>query len=162
GRIGLVFGVAAVCSTLLHPLYGRFADRWGGRRVALLGLLCTAAALPLLSLAWNFASATSLYVLQAAAMALVVTPSLAYMAEAVSRAASGSFGVAYGLYNVAWGVGLLAGPALGGFLYERIGFGWLTLAWMPAVVAVTFALARAGEQDANRQTSTRSSPTPHP
>lgn len=162
GRIGLVFGVAAVCSTLLHPLYGRLADRWGGRPVALLGLLCTAAALPLLSLAWDFASATSLYVLQAAAMALVVTPSLAYMAEAVSRAASGSFGMAYGLYNVAWGVGLLAGPALGGFLYERVGFGWLTLAWMPAVVAITFVLARAGGQAASHETSTRSWSTPHP
>ena len=48
---------------------------------------------------------------QIAALSLVVTPSLAYMAEATSDAGVGSFGVAYGLYNVAWGVGLLAGPA---------------------------------------------------
>ena len=54
--------------------------------------------------------------------ALVITPSLAYMAEATSDAGVGSFGVAYGLYNVAWGVGLLGGPALGGFLFERMGF----------------------------------------
>ena len=33
-----------------------------------------------------------------------------------------SFGVAYGLYNLAWGAGLLGGPALGGFLFERMGF----------------------------------------
>ena len=52
---------------------------------------------------------------------LVITPSLAYMAEATSSAGVGSFGVGYGLYNMAWGVGLLGGPALGGFLFERVG-----------------------------------------
>ena len=60
--------------------------------------------------------------LQAAAIAMVITPSLTYMAEATSAAGVGSFGVAYGLYNVAWALGLLVGPALGGFLFERIGF----------------------------------------
>ena len=44
------------------------------------------------------------------AMALVITPSLAYMAEAVASAGVGSFGVGYGLYNMAWGVGLLGRP----------------------------------------------------
>ena len=52
---------------------------------------------------------------------MIITPSLAYMAEATSSAGAGSFGVGYGLYNMAWGVGLLGGPALGGFLFERIG-----------------------------------------
>ena len=56
------------------------------------------------------------------AIATFVTPSLTYMAEATSEAGSQSFGVAYGLYNFAWAIGLLIGPALGGFLYERIGF----------------------------------------
>jgi multidrug resistance protein len=159
-RIGMVFGMAAVCATVLHPVYGRFADRWGGRPVALVGLLCTAGMLPVLSLASSFGSATALYVLQAAAIALVVTPSLAYMAEAVSRAGVGSFGVAYGLYNVAWGVGLLAGPAVGGFLFERIGFGRLTHVWMPAIVAITAALSRADRPLPAGPPSTRSASTP--
>jgi len=76
-------------------------------------------------------------------MACVITPSLAYMAEAVSQAGVGSFGVAYGLYNVAWGVGLLGGPALGGFLFERMGFAWLALLWSPVLVVVTVLLAKA-------------------
>ena len=73
----------------------------------------------------------------------MITPSLAYMGEATSDAGVESFGVAYGLYNMAWGAGLLGGPALGGFLYERIGFSRLTLLWAPALLIVTALVARA-------------------
>jgi MFS family permease len=141
-RIGVVFGVAAVATTLLHPVYGRLADRFGGRRLTMAGLVLTAAMLPVLSLARSFESVVGLYVLMAAAIALVITPSLAYMAEAVSLAGAGSFGVAYGLYNFAWGVGLLVGPAIGGFLFERLGFPRLALAWTPVVLVITFFLVR--------------------
>jgi len=154
-RVGLLFGIAAVATTGLHPLYGRLADRWGGRLMTLVGLALTAAMLPILSRAWSFQSAAGLYVLQAAAIALVITPSLTYMADVVSRTRGGSFGVAYGLYNFAWGVGLLTGPAIGGFLYERIGFSRLTLAWTPLVIAMTILLAgaRVRSGDATRSTT---------
>jgi predicted MFS family arabinose efflux permease len=45
---------------------------------------------------------------------------------------------------MAWGIGLLSGPALGGFLYERVGFARLTLLWAPFVVSMAVVLARAG------------------
>jgi MFS transporter, DHA1 family, solute carrier family 18 (vesicular amine transporter), member 1/2 len=146
-RIGLVFGVAALAMTGFHPLCGRLADRWGGRRLTLAGLALSALMLPVLSRAWSFESAIGLYVLQAAAGALAITPSLAYMGEATSQAGGSSvnseaFGVAYGLYNFAWGVGLLAGPAAGGFLFDRLGFGRLTLLWMPIMLVITLLLAR--------------------
>jgi MFS family permease len=106
------------------------------------GLLAIGAILPLLSFILGFGSAVALYTLQAIAVSLVVTPSLAYMAEAISAAGVQSFGVAYGVYNFAWALGLLAGPAAGGFLYERMGFERLTTAWGPAVIVVTVLLAR--------------------
>ena len=114
GRVGIVFGVAALASAGLHPVAGRLADRLGARRLTLWGLVVFAAVLPILGLTWNFESAIVFYVIQAAAMALVIAPSVAYMGDAVSAAGIGSFGVAYGLYNVAWGAGLLGGPAVGG------------------------------------------------
>jgi MFS family permease len=76
-------------------------------------------------------------------MALLVTPSLAYMAEAISAAGAGSFGVAYGVYNFAWAIGLLAGPAAGGFLYERLGFQRLVLVWAPLSVTITILILLA-------------------
>jgi DHA1 family solute carrier family 18 vesicular amine transporter 1/2 len=145
-RIGFVFGISALASSVLHPLFGRLADRSGGRRLTIIGLVLVACVLPSLSLAWSYPSAIGLYALQAVTMACVITPSLAYMAEAVSQAGVGSFGVAYGLYNVAWGVGLLGGPALGGFLFERMGFAWLALLWSPVLLVVTVLLARVNPE----------------
>src|SRR5262249_24766638 len=142
-RIGLVLGTAAVATTILNPIYGRLADRWGARPLTLLGLVLAAFVLPAVPHAWSFPSAVALWVIEAAMAALAITPSLAYMGEATSTSGIGSFGVAYGLYNVAWGVGLVGGPAVGGFLYERVGFSALALGWAPIVVGVPLALARA-------------------
>jgi MFS family permease len=99
--------------------------------------------MPVLSRASSFETAVGLYVVLAASMSLIVTPSLSYMAEAVSTVGVGSFGVAYGLYNFSWGVGLLIGPAAGGFLFEALGFSRLTLVWSPIVIVLTILIARA-------------------
>jgi DHA1 family solute carrier family 18 vesicular amine transporter 1/2 len=142
-RIGLVFGVAAVAATMLHPLFGHLADRWGARGVTLAGLVGMSVTLPLMSLTGSFETAAILYTVQAVAIAMVVTPSLAYMAEAMTSAGSESFGMAYGVYNFAWALGLLVGPAIGGFLYERLSFALLTIAWAPVGIAAAVTLARA-------------------
>jgi len=141
-RIGLIFGSSAVASSILHPIYGRLADRWGGRRMMLTGLPLVACVLPLINLSWNYPSTIAFSVLNTMAVALVITPSLTFMAEAVSSAGVGSFGVGYGLYNMAWGAGLLAGPAIAGFVYERAGFARLTLLWSPMLLVVSVLLAR--------------------
>ena len=139
-RVGMVFGAAAVSSAMLHPLTGHLADRWGARRVTIWGLIATGCALPFLGFIDSFSSAIGLFILNTAAVAVVITPSLAYMAEATSTTGVGSFGVAFGLYNFAWAVGLLVGPALGGFLYERMGFERLVLFWAPVAIAMTFLI----------------------
>jgi len=141
-RIGLVFGIAAVASTVMHPVFGQLADRWGGRRLMLMGLFAIGSVLPFLSFSRGFGSAVALYVAPAVSVSLVVTPSLAFMAKAISATGVQSFGVAYGIYNFAWALGLLAGPAAGGFLYERLGFARLTALWGPAVIVMTALLAR--------------------
>ena len=75
-------------------------------------------------------------------ISLIVTPSLAYMAEVTSLADRDAFGVGYGVYNTAWGIGLLGGPALGGWLFERLGFCALTIGWSLAVLLITLLLWR--------------------
>jgi predicted MFS family arabinose efflux permease len=54
--------------------------------------------------------------------------------------------VSFGLYNLAWGAGLLAGPALGGVLYETIGFERLLLVWPPVVLGAALLLATFGDE----------------
>jgi len=141
-RIGYLFGVGAVASTVLNPVYGGMVNRVGSRRMMMLGLALVAGLLPTLSLATSYTTAIGYYVICAAAISLIVTPSLAYMAEATSDAGASSFGVGYGLYNMAWGLGLLGGPALSGFLFERMGFGWLMLIWAPPLLSVAWLLGR--------------------
>ncbi len=143
-RVGLVFGAGAVATTILNPVFGRAADRWGARRLMTAGLLATAAAMVALGQTWSYESAIVLFLLTAASAALIITPSLSYMGEATSRAGFASFGVAYGVYNMAWGAGLLGGPAAGGFLYEHIGFPNVALLWAPALAALA-ALLRTAE-----------------
>jgi multidrug resistance protein len=141
-RIGLVFGAGAVVSTVLHPVFGRLVDAWGARRLTLYGLAGMAIGILMIGQTWNYASTFALFPVGAASAALVITPSLTYMGEATEDAGIQSFGVSYGIYNVAWGVGLLAGPASGGFLYERLGFRALALLWAPMLVVVAAVVAR--------------------
>jgi MFS transporter, DHA1 family, solute carrier family 18 (vesicular amine transporter), member 1/2 len=139
-RVGTVFAAAALANTIFHPIVGRMSDAWGARRLVGIGMLAWSAALPLVAYASSFRLAVVLCVLQAGTFALVGAPSLTFMANATSEAGLGSFGTAYGLYNAVWAVGLLAGPPIGGYLYERIGFLSLALRWSAAVVVITLAL----------------------
>jgi len=100
--------------------------------------------LPLLAATFSFTSAMAFYAVTAVAIAMLVTPSLAYMADAVSTTGTESFGVAYGVYNFAWALGLLVGPAIGGYLFERVGFMALSVAWAAVLIVLTLLLTRAG------------------
>lgn len=142
GSIGTLFGAAALASTLMHPIYGQLSDRWGGWRLMMTGLALSALMLPLLSLATGSRAAAITMVPLWAVLGLIVTPSLAFMAEATAAAGLESYGVVYGVYNVAWAVGLMSGPALGGFLFERIGFDALVIAWGITLLALSAILSR--------------------
>jgi DHA1 family solute carrier family 18 vesicular amine transporter 1/2 len=141
-QIGLLFGIAAVASTLMPLIYGPLIHRWGARRLTLTGVALTAAWLPMMATAGGFASAVPLIVVQWIAIALFVTPSLAYMAEVTAFAGGDAYGIGYGVYNAAWGVGLLGGPALGGWLFDRVGFAALATGWAIVTIVATIALAR--------------------
>ena len=109
-RVGMLYGAAAVITTSLHPICGRLADRFGARRMTMVGLIATACTVPVLGQAWSFGSALGFYLFAAAAGAFVITPSLAYMGEATNDAGVRSFGVAYGLVQSRVGRGAAGRP----------------------------------------------------
>ena len=139
-KVGTTFAAASLSNTIFHPVVGRFVDRWGARRLTGIGLLACSVALPIVSRTWSFPSAIVFSVLMAATFAMIATPSLTFMADATSAAGIGSFGTAYGIYNAIWAIGVLFGPAMGGYLYERMRFSTLALGWSASVVVVTLAL----------------------
>jgi len=140
--IGTLFGIAGLASSAMHPVYGRLSDRGGGRRLMLMGLTGSAAILPILNFAADFRSAAVVMTLTWMTFGLIITPSLAYFAQIASEAGVTAYGVVYGIYNVAWAVGLMAGPALGGFFLERAGFGRLTVGWSALLLITSLVLAR--------------------
>ena len=87
----------------------------------MIGLIGSAFVLPLLNFATDFRSAALAMVPMWIVFSMIVTPSLAYMAEVASAAGFEAYGVVYGVYNMAWAVGLMIAPALGGFVLERVG-----------------------------------------
>jgi multidrug resistance protein len=138
--IGFLFGGAAIASALAPFVYGPLTDRWGGRALTPIGLLATALWLPILAIVVGFWTAFAAIVLVWAAMALILTPSLAYMADVTAFAGKDAYGIGFGVYNTAWAVGILAGPALSGWLFARVGFGVLILSWSLALVVITLGL----------------------
>lgn len=143
-RIGLVFGAGAVIAAIMHPIFGRIADRAGSRRLTLLGLVCVGLVLPLLTQIRSFESAVVFQSVSALAISVLVTPSLAFMAEGTAATGTSSFGVAYGIYNFAWALGLMVGPSAGGYFYERAGFATMMAVWAGGVVLTAAALWRFG------------------
>ena len=142
-RIGTVFGAGALVAACLHPVFGRVADRTGGRQLSLFGLGAIGAMLPFLLAISSFASGVAVYAVTVVAISMMVAPSLAYMADAVSASGgSRSYGAAYGLYNSAWAFGILVGPSLGAALYDRFGIATLLWGWAPVVIVVAIVLSR--------------------
>ena len=53
-RVGYLFGIGAVASTVLNPVYGGMVNRVGSRQMMMIGLVLVAGLLPLLSLAKSY------------------------------------------------------------------------------------------------------------
>jgi DHA1 family solute carrier family 18 vesicular amine transporter 1/2 len=141
-QIGLLFGAAAVALIVMPIVYGPLVGRWGSRRLVRLGLILMAIWLPMLALAVGLKSALALMVIEWMIVPLAMTPSLAYMADVTSIDGADAYGVGYGVYNTAWAIGLLIGPALGGFAFDRVGFAALLAGWGSAAILLTVALGR--------------------
>jgi DHA1 family solute carrier family 18 vesicular amine transporter 1/2 len=139
-QIGMLFATAAGAWIVMPMIYGPLVGRWGSRRLLRLGLILTAVWLPMLALAVGIKSALTLMVIEWMIVPLAVTPSLAYMAEVTSIGGADAYGVGFGVYNAAWAIGLLVGPVVGGFAFDRVGLPALLVTWAAVAIVVTLLL----------------------
>jgi multidrug resistance protein len=140
--IGTLFGAAALAASTLHPVYGRLSDRWGGGRLMVAGLMGMTLLLPTLNFVSGFRTAAATMIPTWMVFGLFITPSLTYFAQLASQAGVNAYGVVYGVYNMAWSIGVISGPALGGFLFQHIGFTPLTVVWSALLLVVSLAFLR--------------------
>jgi predicted MFS family arabinose efflux permease len=157
-EIGLLFVPALLAYAFATPLAGWLADRAGRRWTMALGLFSTAACLPLLALPGTWVGEVCVLIPVGVGCALLLTPCLPELAEAVDRQKDGSYGLAYAFFNLAYAVGMLAGPFLGGIAASAVGFFWMlalfgvgALLWLPALISRSNPLASLAQGHSPRQ-----------
>src|SRR6201995_167667 len=118
---------------------GELVDRYGARRLALIGLALFAVGAIAGALAQSFGELIGARVIQGAGAGLV---SPAAVAGAVSGFPAERRGAALGIWGASAGMSNLLGPLLGGLL--TVAFGWRANWWalLPLTAAAAIAIAR--------------------
>lgn len=120
--IGLLFALTVLAYSISSPPVGKLSDRTGYRKPMAAGLAATAVVAPALVYAGNMVLTVILFALCGVVIALFETPTLPLIADRISGGGEGeAYGTAFGLFNMAWALGYLIGPAAGGFLAQQHG-----------------------------------------
>jgi MFS transporter, DHA1 family, solute carrier family 18 (vesicular amine transporter), member 1/2 len=122
GVIGLLFGVFTLAYGIGTPLSGTLSDRWRRRPVMALGLLALALVLPLLALPASLPAQAAVLALAGLASGLILAPALPALADEVDRLGGGAYASVYAILNIAYAVGMIAGPIAGGLSADAFGF----------------------------------------
>jgi DHA1 family solute carrier family 18 vesicular amine transporter 1/2 len=122
GGIGLVFALAALGHTVTSPMVGTLSDRLGRTKILRIGLLSALVLLPLPALLpWTWAVALAMVALGVNS-SFLLSPCSPAVADQVERLESQSFASGFSVLNVAYSLGMMVGPLLGGVLIDRLGF----------------------------------------
>ncbi|MCE1228233.1 MAG: MFS transporter [Firmicutes bacterium] len=119
--IGLLFGAMALAHTLSSPWMGALSDRLGRVPVLRIGLLAALVTVPLPVLVpqpWAVALALMLLGLN---LSFILSPCSPAVADQVERLGSQSFASGFSILNMAYSIGMVLGPLLGGVLIDRVG-----------------------------------------
>jgi MFS family permease len=130
-QIGLVFLAQVIPTFIATPLAGVITDKYGPKVVAFSTLVICAITMfligiPSSSTPGGIIPLIVIFAIQgftAFAFITPVLPELAYVVDSLNpdNGDSGQ-GMSYALFNIAFALGGLVGPLLGGFLYGKIGF----------------------------------------
>ncbi len=139
GSVSLVFSLAGFLYFGIGVVSGPLADRWGSRRLAVVGMILVALGLAVASMA---RSLTEVYVAYGLGVGLGVGCSYVPALGAVQRWFVRRRGFASGLAVSGIGVGTLVMPPLASLLIEGLGWrnAYLGLGCLAAVVGVGMAL----------------------
>ncbi len=119
--IGLCFAAGAVSHMITSPLMGALSDRLGRARVLLSGLLLAMVFIPLPAFMPNPWCVAAAMAGVGVVTSLIMSPASPAMADAVERMGSDSYGSVFGILNIAYALGMMAGPLLGSAVVEALG-----------------------------------------
>jgi MFS family permease len=139
GSVSLVFSLAGFLYFALGIVSGPLADRWGSRRIALIGMILIGLGLALASMAQNLAQVYATYGL---GVGLGVGCSYVPAMGAVQRWFIRHRGFASGLASSGIGAGTLVAPPLAALFISDLGWrdAYLVLGALATIVGVSAAL----------------------
>jgi MFS family permease len=118
-QIGFIFMVGATAGAILAPLIGMMSDKFGRIPVLIGSMFLFALVFFFYSIVKTHLQLYPVQALEGIAWSGFNAASTALIADFVP---SKKRGWAMGMYNRAWNVGWIIGPAVGGFLSDNIGF----------------------------------------
>lgn len=159
-QIGLLFSAYPLCQLVAGPILGRLSDRYGRRPILIISQAGTALSFIILGLAGDFTTLLLARMLDGASGGNILVAQ-AYVAD-VTTPENRSRGL--GLIGMAFGLGFVLGPLLGGLIltlpidpYWRLRTPFLVGAMFSvlALLLVIFRLPESLPKDVSRRTTTR-------
>jgi MFS family permease len=142
--IGLLFGLATLANAVASVAVGRLSDRCPDARPAGTALVVISAATAAMALPLHLTAVAGLLVVLGVAYAGVLVPALSRLATVVSTGVGPDagpvgqrLGGVYAAFNIAYAVGMGAGPLIGGVLAARTGTGTAFLVAGVIVAGIT-------------------------
>lgn len=114
--IGLLFGLTVVVGAILNPIVGSLLGRLNARILVVGGIVTAAIGLALLAIASSTGVVIAGMVFLGIAVALLSAPGTTLIGLQGQKFSPPAVGGSYTLFNLAYAVGLMAGPAISGFL----------------------------------------------
>ena len=137
-EIGLVWIGIVIPNMISGILSGRISDTHGRKSVTSVGLALFGLSSILLGCMASLWATILALLLFGFSSAIVLTPGLPEFADFAEEHGGTMYAQAYALYNVAYSIGMIIGPLIGGYLYQEIGhkgqlivFGVLNLVCAP-------------------------------
>jgi MFS family permease len=135
--VGFITSAFMLVAASLAVPFGFLSDRWGRKRVILLGIFCAGAASLLFFFAHNPYQLIAIAALGGVGISAFTPPMMSYVGDVARR---GEVGRAYGWYTTALYLGMTLGPAAGGWVAGYRGF-TSTFLSSTAVIVLAFLLA---------------------
>lgn len=118
--IGVLFGVMTLAYGLISPVAGALASKSNPYKMMFAGIVSLAIFMPFLALANTTWLAALTMALVGASVGFTLSPTLATLGDIIDRGGSGAYGTAYSLFNMFHGVGMVAGPLIGGVMTDLL------------------------------------------
>ncbi len=140
-ELGLLWTIAMVATTLTSLMSARAADRFGDRRIIVVGLLLSAGATALVPLTTSLVGLAATQVVANAGRGLC-TPTL--MGLGIRAVPGHERASAMGIYQAVYSIGMFAAPPIAGAVADQLGVGsvFLLVAGFSLVASVWAAVTR--------------------